>query len=133
MQRAFEEAKVKVATAYDPTLTTLNADAEQLWQVVLNLIRNSLDAMPRGGMLTITTQCRADELLVRVTDTGEGMSEEQAQQVFVPFFSTKKAGTGLGLALAQQIISDHGGHIECESARGQGSTFVIFLPLTENT
>jgi len=132
MQREFEEAKVTLATTFDSTVTTINADAAQLWQVVLNLIRNSLDAMPRGGVLTITTQRRADELLVRVIDTGEGMSEEQTRQVFMPFFSTKKAGTGLGLALAQQIISDHGGHIECESVRGQGSTFMIYLPLAEN-
>ena len=131
MHSAVAEAQVKLMTTFDPTLTTVNADAEQLWQVVLNLIRNSLDAMPHGGVLTITTQRRANELLLRVADTGEGMSEEQTRQVFIPFFSTKKERTGLGLALAQQIVSEHGGHIECESRRGRGSTFTIFLPLTE--
>ena len=70
-------------------------------------------------------------MLLRVTDNGKGMTEEQVQRVFAPFFTTKKEGTGLGLALVQQIVSEHGGHVECESTSGKGTTFTIFLPLTE--
>ena len=133
MDREFAAANVKLQTKFAAPLPTINADAEQLWQVVLNLISNSLAAMPAGGILTISTHWLADQLLVRVTDNGAGMSAEQTQQVFVPFYSTKKSGTGLGLALAQQIVSEHGGHIECESAPGRGSTFSIYLPVKEDS
>ncbi len=70
---------------------------------------------------------------MRVTDTGKGMSEEQLKQVFAPFFTTKPGGTGLGLALVQQIATEHGGHLECESVQGKGSTFTIFLPVDKKT
>jgi len=66
---------------------------------------------------------------LRVTDTGKGMNQEHLAQVFAPFFTTKPSGTGLGLALVQQITSEHGGHVECESTPGKGSTFTIFLPV----
>jgi signal transduction histidine kinase len=131
MHNVFDEANVKLQTEFDPTLTTIDADAEQLWQAVLNLIRNSLDSMPKGGELTISTQCQPDGVQLLVSDTGTGMTEEQTRQLFVPFFTTKTEGTGLGLAIVQQIVSEHGGHIECDSALGKGSTFSIFLPLKE--
>ena len=73
----------------------------------------------------------ANRCVLRVSDNGKGMTEEQLQQVFAPFFTTKKEGTGLGMALVQQIVTEHGGHIECESTSGKGSTFTIFLPLAE--
>jgi two-component system sensor histidine kinase HydH len=85
--------------------------------------------MPKGGELTVGTWREAGQVRLRVTDTGNGMSEELLKQVFAPFFTTKPSGTGLGLALVQQIISEHGGHIECESTPDQGTTFTIFLPV----
>jgi signal transduction histidine kinase len=133
MHATLEDASVELRTEFDPALTIVNADAEQFWQVVLNLLRNSREAMPRGGELCVSTQRDDAQAIVRVTDTGDGMTEEQARQVFHPFFSTKTQGTGLGLALAQQIIIEHGGHIECESAPGQGSAFTIYLPLAEKS
>jgi signal transduction histidine kinase len=69
---------------------------------------------------------------LRVTDTGKGMNEDQLKQVFAPFFTTKPKGTGLGLAMVQQITTEHGGHLECESRPGEGSTFTIFLPAMKN-
>ena len=111
---------VKLLTHFDPAAGTIHADAEQLWQATLNLIRNSLEAMPDGGELTVGTWREDGQVRLRVTDTGKGMSEEQLKKVFAPFFTTKPSGTGLGLALVQQIISEHGGHVECESAPGQG-------------
>ena len=122
---------MKLRTHFDPALTSINADAEQLWQTVLNLIRNSCEAMPDGGELTIGTWREGKQALLRVSDSGKGMSEEQVKRVFEPFYTTKKEGTGLGLALVQQIATEHGGHIECESASGKGSTFTIFLPMVE--
>jgi len=100
---------------------------------VLNLVRNSLEAMPDGGELIIGTWSDSARALLRVSDNGKGMTADQVQRVFEPFFTTKKEGTGLGLALVQQIVTEHGGHIECESASGKGSTFTIFLPLMEKS
>ena len=128
-----EQANVTLRTHFDPALTTINADAEQLWQALLNLIRNSREAMAGGGELTIGTWRDGGQALLRVGDNGKGMTPEQLQRVFTPFFTTKQEGTGLGLVLVQQIVTEHGGHVECESAGGQGSTFTIFLPLTEKS
>jgi len=129
----FKQGNVNLRTHFDPALTTINADAEQLWQALLNLIRNSREAMPDGGDLTIGTWRDGQRALLRVTDTGKGMTAEQQLRVFAPFFTTKKSGTGLGLALVQQIVTEHGGHVECESASGRGSTFTIVLPLGEKS
>lgn len=128
-----ERAKVQVHTHFDPALKLIDADPEQLWQATLNLIRNSLDAMPEGGELTVGTWGESGQVRLRVTDTGKGMAEHQLQQVFTPFFTTKVTGTGLGLTLVQQIVTEHGGHVECESKPGKGSTFTIVLPLTEKS
>ena len=133
MHGTFEQANVKLRTDFDPALTTIHADAEQLWQAVLNLIRNSQEAMPEGGTLTVSTRRDGAQALLRITDTGKGMNEEQRRQVFVPFFTTKAQGTGLGLSIVQQIVIEHGGHVECESAPGKGSTFTIILPLAKNS
>jgi signal transduction histidine kinase len=129
----FEKAKVKLRTAFDPELTTIYADGEQLWQAALNLIRNSLEAMPTGGELTIGTWHQNGQAQLRVSDRGQGMNEEQLRHVFTPFFTTKSGGTGLGLTLVQQIAIEHGGHVECESQVGKGTTFTIYLPLREKT
>ncbi|MGA9451013.1 MAG: ATP-binding protein [Verrucomicrobiia bacterium] len=129
----FEKARVKLHTHFDPALTTINADREQLWQATLNLIRNGLDAMPEGGELTVSTWREGQQARLRVTDSGRGMTKEQVEQVFVPFFTTKPEGTGLGLTLVQQIATEHGGHVECESAPGKGSSFTMFLPLDKKS
>jgi signal transduction histidine kinase len=129
LNSVFQEANVNLQTEFDPSLTTIQVDPEQLWQAVLNLVRNGLEAMSQGGTLTITTRRQTDQAVLRVTDTGKGMTEEQTRQVFVPFFSTKGEGTGLGLVVVQQIVSEHGGHVECESTLGKGSKLTIFLPL----
>jgi signal transduction histidine kinase len=129
MNGTFERARVKRQTHFDPAVKNINADAGQLWQATLNLIRNSLDAMPDGGELTVGTWRESGQVRLRVTDIGKGMNEEQLKKVFAPFYTTKPGGTGLGLALVQQITTEHGGHLECESVQGKGSTFTIFLPV----
>lgn len=128
---AFENAGVRLRIEFDSGLTTINADAEQLWQALLNLVRNSVEAMPVGGTLTITTQRDNGQAVLRVSDSGNGMSEEQLKQVFVPFFTTKLRGTGLGLPLTQQILHNHGAQVECFSTVGKGTTFSIHFPLGE--
>jgi signal transduction histidine kinase len=129
----FERARVKLRTDLDPALPAVNADADQLWQAMLNLIHNSLEAMPDGGELTVSARHLDREAVLRVSDTGSGMTDAQVKRVFDPFFTTKSGGTGLGLALVHQIVSEHGGRVECESAPGMGSTFALYLPLAENS
>ena len=111
------------------------ADANQLHQIFLNLVLNARDAMP-GGEGTITLEVRSDSLqrgLVHLiaSDTGRGMSEETLRHAFEPLFTTKKRGTGLGLAVAHQIVQRHGGEIQIESTPGEGTSFHIFLPMAE--
>ena len=130
MQSAFEKARIELRTDLDPALEPLNADAAQLWQALLNLIRNSLEAMPQGGKLAITTRSEDSRAVITIEDTGHGIPETDRGHLFVPFFSTKQGGTGLGLALTQQILHEHGAEIECASRSGQGTTFTIQFPLT---
>jgi signal transduction histidine kinase len=133
MRGTLAQAKVTLRTSFDPSLKTISADPEQLWQAVLNLTRNGIEAMPDGGELTVSAWREGGEARIRVADTGAGMTAGQVEQVCVPFFSSKPTGTGLGLALVQQIIIAHGGHMECESAPGEGCTFTLYLPLDGNS
>jgi signal transduction histidine kinase len=130
MQGDFERAGVKLRTTYDPSLKPVEGDGEQLWQAMLNLVRNSLEAMPDGGELAVSTRRDETHAVMQICDNGQGMAAAQLQQVFTPFFTTKAAGTGLGLSLVQQIVTEHRGHVECVSAPDQGSTFAVLIPLT---
>jgi signal transduction histidine kinase len=133
MGAAFENCGVSLQTDFDPGTGTIHADADQLWQALVNLVRNSLEAMPRGGVLAVSTHRRNEEALLSMADTGKGMTEDQLNQVFAPFFTTKPQGTGLGLPLAEQILNEHGARIECASTLGKGTTFTICFPLERNT
>ena len=129
MQPLLDQKHVDLSRTLDPNLPPVQVDAEQLWEAILNLIRNALDAMPDGGNLTVSAQRHGAEALVSISDNGCGMTEEEAGHLFVPFFTTKSDGTGLGLAYTQRVVSEHGGKINCATARGKGSTFRIQLPL----
>ncbi|MDX2111156.1 MAG: ATP-binding protein [Verrucomicrobiota bacterium] len=126
-----------------PNLPKLNADANQIQQILINLCVNAKDAMPKGGILTISTRpCAGTELvklgadtattyaMLEVADTGQGMPPEVRKRIFEPFYTTKEKGhgTGLGLAVVDGIISRHHGFIEVDSAMNQGTTFRIYLP-----
>jgi two-component system sensor histidine kinase HydH len=129
MQPLLDQKHVDLRRTFDPNLPPVCADAEQLWEAILNLISNALDAMPDGGNLTVSAQRHGTEALVSISDNGYGMTEEEARHLFVPFFTTKSDGTGLGLAYTQRVVNEHGGRINCATARGKGSTFSIQLPL----
>ncbi|HVM49037.1 MAG TPA: ATP-binding protein [Candidatus Acidoferrum sp.] len=106
-------------------------DPAQIQQVLVNLIKNALQAMTTGGTLTLQTGEGADGVWVSVSDTGGGIPQEQINRIFEPFFTTKKKGSGLGLMIVQRIIRAHGGRIELESQVGRGTTFRVWLPLHE--
>jgi two-component system sensor histidine kinase HydH len=103
-------------------------DNDKFKQAVLNLVINALEAMPEGGQLVLGTSVRDGELLVEVSDTGSGIPTEIQQDLFKPYFSTKGRGTGMGLALSQKVISQHGGRIDFRTGP-LGTTFCITLPL----
>jgi two-component system NtrC family sensor kinase len=115
----------------DPSLPEVMADSDQLQQVCTNLILNAIQAMPKGGTLTLRTSVDNGQLKIEVQDTGSGISQENMRKLFTPFFTTKREvkGVGLGLAVAYGIIQRHKGKIEVKSSEGEGTTFTIFLPL----
>jgi two-component system, sporulation sensor kinase E len=120
---------VKEKLARRVPLTPL--DAGQMKQVLVNLIKNAMQAMTRDGTLTVQTGHTPDAAWVSITDTGGGIARDQISHIFEPFYTTKKKGTGLGLMIVQRIVRQHGGHIAVESDVGQGTTFRISLPLRE--
>jgi len=105
------------------------ADPDQLQQVFINLINNSLDAMPGGGTLTVNTKLLGDRVEIELSDTGGGITADKLDMIFDPFFSTKhRQGTGLGLTIVEQIIYEHNGDIQVESEPGRMTRFIISLP-----
>jgi two-component system NtrC family sensor kinase len=118
--------------AYDREVPAVLTDRNQLAQVFVNLVKNAIDAMPGGGRLTITTRRLGDRSQISVADTGCGMTREQLQKVFMPFYTTKEPGkgTGLGLSVSYMIIQNLGGQLTVESVPGRGSTFTVELPCT---
>jgi signal transduction histidine kinase len=129
LQPLLNEKHVQLRKAFDADLPPVHGDPEQLWEAFLNLIRNAVDAMPNGGNLTVNTKKNGTKALVSISDDGRGMTHEEARNLFLPFFTTKSDGTGLGLAHTQQIVNEHGGKIDCTTSLGKGSTFSIELPL----
>ena len=106
-------------------------DPVQVQQTLVNLVKNAMQAMTRGGTLTLQTGETSEAVWVSVTDTGGGIPQEQINRIFEPFYTTKKKGTGLGLMIVQRIVRAHGGRIELESHVGSGSTFRLWFPLYE--
>ncbi len=128
-------ARVKVRGEIDENLPSIHGDFQQLTQVLLNIILNALDAMPEGGVLSISlsTDERGDFVALSFADTGTGIPEHQIGSVFDPFFTTKPGskGTGLGLSVSLGIIQQHGGDIQVQSEAGTGTTFTVLLPIAK--
>jgi len=145
VQHRLYQKEIKVTQKWEAPIDTIRADGDQMEQVFLNFFLNAMDAMKRGGELTVSTETRSGESLVThllpedgernealhisIRDTGEGIKKEDIARVFDPFFTTKNFGTGLGLSVVHGIIEEHGGQIEVESELAKGTSFHIFLPL----
>jgi two-component system sensor histidine kinase HydH len=128
-----EEGGVTTSLEAPAELPTVQADADRLQQVFMNLLLNGLQAMEQGGQLTVSTGLTdaGQSVEIRVADTGKGIAPELLSQIFFPYFTTKPGGSGIGLAISQKIVADHQGRIEVESEPGQGTTVVIHLPLRQ--
>lgn len=109
-------------------LPPIQADAAMLHRAIENLVLNAMDAMPAGGVLMLRTSHRAGEVDIEVSDTGMGLTPQECDRLFTPYYTTKLHGTGLGLAVVQSVVSDHGGRVSVESESGVGTSFHIHLP-----
>ncbi|WP_019121313.1 ATP-binding protein [Brevibacillus massiliensis] len=120
---------IEMIELYDREIT-IQADVEQLKQILLNLIKNGIEAMPNGGTLSIDSKKQNGMVYLSIRDTGIGISADILPHVFDPFFSFKEQGTGLGLSISMQMVKNHGGNIHIESQEGEGTTVVISLPVS---
>jgi two-component system, NtrC family, nitrogen regulation sensor histidine kinase NtrY len=118
------ECKLELAESMEPVA----ADPELMHRVLSNLVLNAMDAMPEGGVLTMRTRQNEQHTFVEVSDTGTGLTPEECERLFTPYYTSKSHGTGLGLAIVQSVVSDHGGRVSVRSQTGHGATFEIELP-----
>ncbi|MBM4300908.1 MAG: PAS domain S-box protein [Deltaproteobacteria bacterium] len=128
-QDTLADHRVTVRRVEETPLPPVTFDPKQVHQVLINLFKNALEAMPQGGEITVTSRVKGANAEISIADTGAGIAPEVAGKIFQPYFTTKEKGTGLGLAICQGIISEHGGVILVDSTPGQGTTFTIQLPL----
>jgi two-component system, NtrC family, nitrogen regulation sensor histidine kinase NtrY len=118
------ECKLELAESMEPVA----ADPELMHRVLSNLVLNAMDAMPEGGVLTMRTRQNEQHTFVEVSDAGTGLTPEECERLFTPYYTSKSHGTGLGLAIVQSVVSDHGGRVSVRSQTGHGATFEIELP-----
>jgi signal transduction histidine kinase len=133
MEPELERKAVQVVSLFDAHLPHIVLDSEQVYQVILNIVFNAIQAMPEGGELLLKTVVLADEgmVVLEVADSGIGIAPEKRDQIFTPFYTDKNRGTGLGLAIAKSIIEKHRGRISVETELGVGTVFRLALPLPE--
>ena len=143
MNISCKSGNIMVHRLYDPSLPKIIGDEGKLLQVFVNIIKNAIEAMPKGGDLGISTKL-SDEYVVQnrqakrwavvsVSDSGKGIPKDEMRRIFLPFYTRKKRGTGLGLALSKKIIKDHGGFVRAESpaSLGKGSVFTLSIPFAD--
>ena len=119
---------IALAVDLDPGVGTVRVDADQIGRAIQNLLLNAIDAMPNGGELRVHTTRAGGIVRVDVADTGEGLTVEERERLFTPYYTTKQHGTGLGLAIVQSVVADHSGKIWVESERGKGTIIHVELP-----
>jgi len=125
--KAPDRPPVQTALSLEQDPTKVFADPDQIRRALRNLVLNALDAMPHGGTLTVRTERLEGKMALEVSDTGEGLTPEECERLFTPYYTTKQHGTGLGLAIVQSVVSDHKGTISVRSEPSKGTTFRIEL------
>jgi PAS domain S-box-containing protein len=129
VEHQYSLRNISIIKSYGHDLPRIELDEKRIHEVVVNLLKNAAEAMPGGGVITIVTSQESRSLRIDITDTGGGMSEEAVRKLFVPFFTTKEKGTGLGLPVCYGIIKAHSGELKFNSEVGKGTTATILLPL----
>ena len=131
LEHQFKKGAIGIELDLEPALPKTIGNGGKLQQVFMNLFLNAKDAMPEGGRLTLKTCVQDSELVVKVSDTGVGISKDEVKRIYDPFFTTKSIGkgTGLGLAVSYGIIQEHSGRIAVESQPGEGTTFSLYFPV----
>ena len=139
LQRQIEIQNISFSKSYAKELPPVRGNSNSLQQVIMNVVKNARDAMPEGGCITLTTNVerwrdRGQWVHISISDTGPGVSSQIADDLFNPFFTTKRGGkgTGLGLAVSKRIVEEHGGHITFENCAAGGAVFHILLPVDRN-
>jgi signal transduction histidine kinase len=127
------EQRIRIQQEIDPALPLLWVDQELLRNCILNFINNAAQAMNDGGIIRLgaVLDVGGDRVRLTFSDQGSGIAQEDIAKIFQPYFTTKDVGIGLGLAITERIIKEHGGEILVESSRGQGTTFTVLLPLQQ--
>ncbi|WP_457568484.1 two-component system sensor histidine kinase NtrB [Desulfurobacterium sp.] len=131
----FEEKEIKIEQRFDPSLPEVYMDKDRLFQVVANLVKNSVEALEKAEekVITIETGYAIQPkgfYFIRIKDTGDGMEKEDLENLFTPFFTKgKEKGMGLGMYISKEIVTNHGGKIEVQSTKGKGTTVSIYLPI----
>jgi two-component system sensor histidine kinase HydH len=128
LEPILQENRIMLSMNLDPDLPRVQFDPLLLRQVLLNIAKNGIEAMPAGGTLTFTSGRDNDRVLVRIGDNGEGIPPDIMDKIFQPFYSTKPKGSGLGLAISQTIVKVHQGDIRVESEPHRGTGVTVFLP-----
>ncbi len=128
MTKEAEQRRIRIHSQITAEPTFASLDENLVRQALLNIVRNSFEAMPNGGDIRFELRASPGELELHISDNGPGISAEHLPRIFDPFFTTKREGTGLGLAHTRKIVREHGGDVRCETQPGVGTTFVITLP-----
>jgi len=126
---SFEKKGVKYILEFSPNTPSILIDGEKMKQVFINLLQNALEATPKGKKVVITTGEEKGMVYTVIMDEGEGIPPEHINRIFEPFFSTRPKGSGLGLVIAYKIVKAHGGEIKVKSKPGEGSTFIVYIPV----
>jgi PAS domain S-box-containing protein len=132
LQYELKENNIDADLKLEDRLPKLSLDPRLMKQVVLNLAKNAIHAMPQGGKITVITERENDTVKLSIQDSGEGISPENLQKIFEPYFTTKESGNGLGLTLAFKIVKEHQGEIQVQSKPGKGARFTIILPIPQS-
>jgi signal transduction histidine kinase len=131
VQYELQTSDIELQVDLAHSLPRIELDEKYLKQALMNIVKNAIAAMPEGGYLRVSTERDGDEVDLHIADTGEGMSEEVAEKIFEPYYTTKDYGSGIGLTLVYKVIKEHMGEVAVDTAEGEGTTFTLTFPVPQ--